>query len=491
MKELTRKDRDHYQSLVNKMGIDPRSNNYGRFVQMLLDMDHFKDYRGYNEWIVQQPKADLSNDSDTGKFVKGVKHMLSRDLIKMSARSCKFYVDTDEEKKRRLKFIQMIKDRTPRKDESAPRKDVQTPSNDASAPSNDVQTPKTPVEPKPKPADSKPKTPIEPEPKPRKDSIEPSKADFRQSREPVRQYTTEDYKNKLAELKSLSSNVFLTDHLRQDTFIRMFEDLGKDRGRVKRFQKVMVMLDKPLNRAAITAAADYLKKKALPFDLRLKVAERDCFAYKEHDLKNFKRGDKLPDDAAEAIDDILATFTTSELSKDTPEGRKVDRMLKSVFSNLGIRYYIRSRGGRGMFSYTEDDKEAELRRRGKEDQTIGNAETFFSYDIHDVFKIIEKSLHLKLSETDKTNIEAILEQETRDMRYKSSIKHGYNDINDTISKIERYINKRKRIDGHIFKFSEAGRYSLKQILKAAVAKNKSSHGMSSQELMLRLQNLII
>lgn len=320
----------------------------------------------------------------------------------------------------------------------------------------------------------------------------------------IKQYTEDDYKKKLEQLEEKHFTNFVGSHLRKTTFLKVFNELAHDKSRRAEFQEIMGMLDKAtLNKAVLNPVGDRLKQLMLPFKERLKIAERDLFDFKEHELKNFKRGDKLPSDAGDRVEEILSMFTTAETESDSAAAQKIKTLLDSVFKEFGVRYSLYLRGGKGKFKYDEDTKEAEMRRDGKEDQEIGNSAEFFTYDMHDVIKIIEKGLHVKLSDAAKTNIEAIMEKETRDMRYKSNLNHGYNDINSVISKIERYINKRKKIDGHVFKFSEASRFTLKEILKTEKIKqmnNKAtplgfvkteSHGMNSKELMFRLQNMIL
>ena len=302
-------------------------------------------------------------------------------------------------------------------------------------------------------------------------------------------YTDEDYKNKLRELKEENNNKFQGNagYLRQATFIKLFKLIRSDN---TKFQEVMKMLDKPLTKNTISAAAEYLMANTPKFKEKLAIARNMLYDIKEHDLKGIKRGDKLPPVAFKKIEKALRIFNSPELTtgKGT-KGAKVQQLVHDVFGSLGMKMYLQSKGGVRYIKYDEDVKEQVKHDNGKLD-IVDNPE-FFTYDMHDIINIIQRELKIKLSDAAKTNIEAIMERETRDMRYKSSTNHGYSDINGVISKIERYINKRKKIDGHIFKFSEAGRFALKEILKSATKKEVESHGVNGQELMFRLQNLIL
>ena len=340
--------------------------------------------------------------------------------------------------------------------------------------------------------DEKSDTP--PNNEPPKESNEKSTPDEKHDEQ--KQYTKQDFENKLKELIETYPQHFLHKYMRKDAFIRMFRDMAHDKQNKSKFQELMRLLDKPkLNTNTITDAAVFLRDNMPPFEHRLKLAERDLFDLKEHKFRSFKRGDKVPRGIKDMITEIMGIFTDEEITKsninDRSKHKEIRQLLDSVFQDLGFRFYYDSRGGNIRVIYDEDDKEAKLRRKGKEDQDIGNSNDFFSYDMHDIIEIIERQLNVKLSDADKTNIEAIIEKETRDLRYKTNIRHGISPINDLINEIEAYINKRKRIDGHVFRFSEYSRLTLKEILKK-VAKSKvksPSHGSNSQELMFRLLNL--
>ena len=103
-----------------------------------------------------------------------------------------------------------------------------------------------------------------------------------------------------------------------------------------------------------------------------------------------------------------------------------------------------------------------------------NQEIFFSYDIHKIFNIIEDFLKIKLTDENKVNIESIIEKEVRKLRNKTVLSHGVKDsskdINKLIEKIENYINSIKHIDSHVFRFSEIGRFRLKEIFKQIIKK---------------------
>ena len=122
-------------------------------------------------------------------------------------------------------------------------------------------------------------------------------------------------------------------------------------------------------------------------------------------------------------------------------------------------------------------KKIKERLGGKTDKEIKNQEIFFSYDIHKIFNIIEDFLKIKLTDENKVNIESIIEKEVRKLRNKTVLSHGNDSLTDSskiinklIEKIENYINSIKHIDSKVFRFSEIGRFRLKEIFKQIIKK---------------------
>lgn len=459
--EQERKDSDEVTMIIGEI----KARNYDNYNKWISS--HDASHPLYNKLVEEAEAVAIKNNDicspEKHKLVKNIHPTSTKKFLEQVQRltptSSRNTTPVSSEK-------EVSVAEKPRKDELAPKSATTLKTTEVSPPSPIVE--KTAPDPK------------TPEPLPK----------------PTKKYTHEDFKNMLDDLEDVYHTQFhQKEGLRKDTFLRMFSDIGYDNLKSEEFQQVMAILDgKRLSFPTLNRAGAYMKKHMSSFKNRYKLAERDLHDFKEHYLRGFKKGDKMDDEtkieAEKRLLQILSVFQGWELSKKERRGEKVDALIKEILSPLGIRYTLYDRGSRARFSYDEDVREAKARAAGKIDSEATNSDIFFTYDMHDVVNIIEKGLHITLTDADKTNIETIMERETRDMRYKTNIKHGYNDINDVISKLEKYINKRKRIDGHVFRFSETSRFTLKQILRDAVQKNKA-HGMSSDELMLRLQNLIL
>ena len=173
---------------------------------------------------------------------------------------------------------------------------------------------------------------------------------------------------------------------------------------------------------------------------------------------------------------------------------EIDKLFKELVENkYGIKFYVCGSGsddknwGNINVSHTKDAKIQELlKSKVSTNKETPNAETFFSYDIHHIFKIIKKDLGLvSLSERTKMDIEALMEKEVRDLRNKPSLTHGKSEINEVISDIESYINEINKNKTTIFKLSEGGKYHLKYLLKREIGYWSGS----KRETISRLQNL--
>lgn len=305
-------------------------------------------------------------------------------------------------------------------------------------------------------------------------------------------YTEDDYKAAIDKIKSVSANQFSKKSgMKKQRFLSTLISLYESKSTVE-FNKIMSFLDKSNYSEFMKGAAlavQHLNKYEAPYEQRLNDFKTNFSDFRDLYLKNFKKGDELNREAkSELRDMIYRWFSSSEIKRGSEKGMALASYIDPILRHFGIKYYPDDNGN-VKIDYYEDALEARRHAKGKVDSVSNN--DFFTYDMHDVIKIIEKNLRVKLSDADKSNIESIMEKEARDLRYKSSLNHGYSDVNTVINKIERYVNKRKRIDGKLFKFSEASRFALKEILKKAIrSKNESAHGVKPEELYAMLSGCL-
>ena len=185
------------------------------------------------------------------------------------------------------------------------------------------------------------------------------------------------------------------------------------------------------------------------------------------------RSNEYKNEYTDVIKGLIIGIYQKAWSNDIKDTRSdIEQNINNYLTRFGKRVTIKSDGIKVVDNKAASHDKYVEKKGGVADKTPNNADTFFTYDTHDVWKIIKKELGIKLSDQAKMDIEAILERETRGLRYKGEIAHGMSDINSTIQKIEQYINSRKRIDGKVFKFSEPARFDLKQILKRELKASK-------------------
>lgn len=113
----------------------------------------------------------------------------------------------------------------------------------------------------------------------------------------------------------------------------------------------------------------------------------------------------------------------------------------------------------------------------------GNAKTFFSYDIQEIYKIIEEDLDIKLSDEAKLNIEALIFTATNELINSHGGEHGTSSkYDDVIDDVEDYINMRSRAD-HPFAFTGQRRQQFIEILKK---ESRAVHGTRTSRLNERI-----
>lgn len=122
-----------------------------------------------------------------------------------------------------------------------------------------------------------------------------------------------------------------------------------------------------------------------------------------------------------------------------------------------------------------------------------NAKTFFTYDIHDIFRIIEGELEITLSEPIRLELEALIHVSVNEQINSHGcengliVRHGKEPIEKVISDIEDYINIRNK-GSNRFEFTGQRRQQLVSILKRAL-KSNGKHGKNSLEIMDRISAL--
>ena len=184
------------------------------------------------------------------------------------------------------------------------------------------------------------------------------------------------------------------------------------------------------------------------------------------DLNNFKKGDKLPITESVLKDKLKQLIKIHYKPVTKKESNNARDEINKIINPYGfnIRGIYNNGNKIDMNPYSAYRVLMRNKEKGAIDTNPDNAKDFFPYDIHKIYNIIENGLKKKLTDSLKNNIEAIIDQETRNMRYHTNISHGTNTIQSIINEIESYINEKKIDKSKIFKFSEQNRYRLKQLL---------------------------
>ena len=124
--------------------------------------------------------------------------------------------------------------------------------------------------------------------------------------------------------------------------------------------------------------------------------------------------------------------------------------------------------------------------------SVGNAKTFFSYDIHEIFKIIESKLHLTLSKYAKLSIEALIYNATDEIINShgcSDSGHGSSIYDDIVSDVEDYINQHSK-SSETFHFMGQRRQQFITILKSEVKNNKQQRNRDMDDRIAALSNFL-
>mgnify|MGYP004537190233 CR=1 FL=1 len=182
-------------------------------------------------------------------------------------------------------------------------------------------------------------------------------------------------------------------------------------------------------------------------------------------IGTFKNGDKLPATEGEIQMKIKEFVRGSFDLRTAPNRAYAERVVNEIINKYGFNIRdIPDKSHMTFDPYTSYREIIKSKEKGAIDTNPDNAKDFFPFDIHKIYNIIENGLKKKLTDSLKNDIEAIIDQETRNMRYHTNISHGTNTIQNVIVEIENYINEKKIDKSKIFKFSEQNRYRLKQLL---------------------------
>lgn len=186
--------------------------------------------------------------------------------------------------------------------------------------------------------------------------------------------------------------------------------------------------------------------------------------YMENNLPGFKIGDYVSD-----TDKLAYDLKRLIKSIDFEWNYKTTDKLNEILDKYGFKIKsITPRTGNTIVFYDfneQYEKDRKDREDGKIDNNPANSKEFFSYDIHEIYRIIEKGLEIKLSTEAKNDIESIVRMETSNLINHLNISHGSSDIQNVIEKIEKYISSRMKDKSKSFKFTESNRYRLKELLK--------------------------
>lgn len=183
--------------------------------------------------------------------------------------------------------------------------------------------------------------------------------------------------------------------------------------------------------------------------------------------EEFEKGDKLPIDE-ETFKNDLKLLIKENISLAKFHQITIERAVNKEFSRYGFPIVSISGDNNSTINigkYTAFENNMRERSKGKIDTNPSNSKTFFSYDIHEIYHIIEKGLEIKLSTEAKNDIESIVRMETSNLINHLNISHGSSNIQNIIEKIEKYISSRMKDKSKSFKFTESNRYRLKELLK--------------------------
>ena len=187
--------------------------------------------------------------------------------------------------------------------------------------------------------------------------------------------------------------------------------------------------------------------------------------YMDVSLPGFRKGDWFPDkDRTKVKRDLLEIIKSIGFRWSDYTKNKLNEILDKY--GFRINYMTRRTGNTITFDNLNKEHKKELKDRedGKIETDPVNSKEFFSYDIHEIFNIVERGLETKLNNEVKNDIESIIRTETSNMINHLNITHGTSKVQSIIEQIENYLSSRIKNKTKKFKFTESNRYKLKELL---------------------------
>ena len=180
-------------------------------------------------------------------------------------------------------------------------------------------------------------------------------------------------------------------------------------------------------------------------------------------LPEFEKGDKIPKNI-----NLRGDLVKLIKSVDFKWNNETKRKINNILYKYGFRINSMSKKTGNTIGFDDFNKEYKKdlkdRANGKVETDPVNSKEFFSYDIHEIFNIVERGLETKLSNEVKNDIESIIRTETSNMINHLNISHGTSKVQSIIEQIENYLSSRIKNKTKKFKFTESNRYKLKELL---------------------------
>ena len=264
-------------------------------------------------------------------------------------------------------------------------------------------------------------------------------------------------------------NIFTGD-INQQMFMNFLTTIISDGKYADLLKEIRIKNEKYIDKkgTAIKEIQELMKNNNfLDVKHQCKLFERDLKDYMNNCFPDFKKGDELPINENQFRREIR-NLIRRNISLGAHNQAKLQHSINKKLSKRGLPMISISGDRNGTINvgtYKAYEEKMKEKSKGKIDTDPSNSKTFFSYDIHEVYRIIEKGLKIKLSTEAKNDIESIVRMETSNLINHLNISHGSSNIQNIIEQIEKYISSRMKNKSKSFKFSESNRYKLKEILK--------------------------
>ena len=263
-------------------------------------------------------------------------------------------------------------------------------------------------------------------------------------------------------------NIFTGD-INQQMFMNFLTTIISDGKYADLLKEIRIKNEKYIDKkgTAIKEIQELMKNNNfLDVTHQCKLFERDLKDYMNNCFPDFKKGDELPINENQFRREIR-NLIRRNISLGAHNQAKLQHSINKKLSKRGLPMISISGDRNGTINvgtYKAYERKMKEKSKGKIDTDPSNSKTFFSYDIHEIFNIIEKGLNNKLSTDAKNDIESIVKMETSNLINHANISHGASKIQNIIVEIERYLSSRMRNKSKSFKFTESNRYKLKELL---------------------------